>query len=770
MEKENRVDELALISILTPKNMEKEVKIDGFALRPIYDSSKSKVISKMKVYISKVEKFKSSLIWEIMSTKKFDNIKLSRINKNICSNKSLKDATFRELLEVDIVTLNNMVYGYENMFNALLEKLDARDKEIILLRAKGATLATVGNIVGVTRERVRQLEKRIIEKFYNLTSMSLIYVVDENGNINLEHFEVILNVEKLQLLTYLIHSHQNVFYIKTFDKFVFSKNEIFDDYDVDLKELLVHTYIPIEYIEEKATVINGKGYRFITEEDLSTYLLMNRYVKKDNHYISVKLTAPPFIFVIRKYYKNGINLEQLNETSDYLKLIEITKKEFPSIDIETSPRSLIARLAEHIVPIDRSLYISKDDFTFDRDCIMKVFDYMNNSTSTTFYFNELVSKYNETLSVSGLGNRYKLRSALVIVDNENYDYTRDAVYKKNTEFVNLETTISEYLRKMNRAVSLEEIRSEFKHTSVERVNFALMTNNDNLNWGYGYYRNKQTIDTPPDTDVSVKKVMEILDSKSFIEFDKVFNLFQLNEDFSILNLRYSANINAILKNYFSDQFIYNDGNIWLKDSFEECSYKRILFYLNKSANDEISLNDIKRLCNKLKLEPQVQSLYLKILNENRLMKDKNYFHKEGINLSETEVSLLLDNINRIIKEYNFTSSKMLLKGIDFIPKSFYWTEESITHCVKKYCYEKYSFIPTGLNKTITKYGLIVKGKENTEGLMSIVEYFRQLNIKCVSLNELTDLLVELGVVKLSIPISFLDSDSYNSKESSLVIK
>ena len=88
--------------------------------------------------------------------------------------KNGEDTTYRELLEKqDAVPCDEQVIRQElnSKISALLMNLPEREKEILRMRfgfdGEAKTLEEIGRKIGVSRERVRQIEKRAKEKLKN---------------------------------------------------------------------------------------------------------------------------------------------------------------------------------------------------------------------------------------------------------------------------------------------------------------------------------------------------------------------------------------------------------------------------------------------------------------------------------------------------------------------------------------------------------------------------------------------------------------------------
>lgn len=100
-----------------------------------------------------------------------------------------------------------------NMFEKLFK--NDREREIIFNRAKGNTLDTTGKLFGVTRERIRQIEKKVIKRFESLLNVNKIILkiyAERDGDEILtpselaEYFE-----EKTEQILYLLRRAETSF-------------------------------------------------------------------------------------------------------------------------------------------------------------------------------------------------------------------------------------------------------------------------------------------------------------------------------------------------------------------------------------------------------------------------------------------------------------------------------------------------------------------------------------------------------------------------------
>src|SRR5699024_2715816 len=97
-------------------------------------------------------------------------------------------AIFDELIKLDLIAIdefNNVYTKNPSILSYVAENYNENTLEMMKLRLEGNTLEDIGNIIGVTRERVRQLVKKVID------STNAVFKEDENAywfsNYNLDN-------------------------------------------------------------------------------------------------------------------------------------------------------------------------------------------------------------------------------------------------------------------------------------------------------------------------------------------------------------------------------------------------------------------------------------------------------------------------------------------------------------------------------------------------------------------------------------------------------
>ena len=213
--------------------------------------------------------------------------------------------------------INKRKYKIYPKLENIINELDEEKKDIITRRLNGETLKSIGDSIGKTRERIRQIEKKFFDSLEKIQIQENMY-----KNIFFEYDwteEIFLKIfkEKKTTFSYLqiLEKKENSYlYEKK------SLKEILNEKEINLKtKKIIEEKIYLDYVILK----NGDKIK-VTKNELLDYIL-EHYVEEGLRYEEV--------FVIYKKFLKEYSLEK------NLKLL-FTEKYFES-KIETHPKILL---------------------------------------------------------------------------------------------------------------------------------------------------------------------------------------------------------------------------------------------------------------------------------------------------------------------------------------------------------------------------------------------------------------------------------------------
>ena len=140
----------------------------------------------------------------------------------------------------------------QQLFNNLYS--NERAQIVMKLRAKGQTLEQIGDLLGITRERVRQIEmktKRTFTKLHSRVRIVSKIAAERNGDTILSPTEISIFCEKYSMeLLYLLQSYEgtNYIYDKQLNIFILGDDSLHDRVDAYLERL--PNIVAVEQLKE----------------------------------------------------------------------------------------------------------------------------------------------------------------------------------------------------------------------------------------------------------------------------------------------------------------------------------------------------------------------------------------------------------------------------------------------------------------------------------------------------------------------------------------
>lgn len=286
----------------------------------------------------------------------------------------------------------------------LHKKLNERELEVLVLRKKDYTLEMVGKSLGVTRERVRQIERKAREKIegYARRSNVLLYFhYAVRGKIGLteEEFLAAVNIESeldAVLFSVLVTLEPALTYYEELGKYVLMK--VFLELEERVKNF---EFSPIMPVNEVMQHFSGK-----IEISLDTLdFFMGKFTYKRNRklYLHNSLRLPPKIQYLFQHVLN----EPIEMDEEGFKSIQSLMYEYFGEGFESGKRAAIARIrdTENIILVEGNTFVYHDPEQFDMSFITTlegiIDDYLHRYSQVTArrIFDEnrpLMDRYNIT--------------------------------------------------------------------------------------------------------------------------------------------------------------------------------------------------------------------------------------------------------------------------------------------------------------------------------------------------------------------------------------
>ena len=376
-------------------------------------------------------------------------------------------------------------YDLEAQINELFEKLYSNDriKQVIEARSQKKTLNDVGNQLGVTRERVRQIESKAVRAFSRYQSqiriMRKLYA-EQNGQgiITQEDIEEVSGSNAAALI-FLLRQTESTFYSydTTLDAFVVG--------DGDLATRIQ------DYVDTLPDVIHKRDLQSVLEtakqeEDLDPLYLekaiTEAYRLTGDVYHKARLSLKSiYEETLQTYYPGGIHVYDDEEIATLRSRIA---EEYGDIALPENNRAIAARIASIGTLAGRGIYIAKRKKWISKELEHKLIDFIESNESPVLLIGMIFTEFENELQEEGIDNRYFLQGVLRELFGDRLYFRRDYV-SRDKDFTSIYSSIITFIKQHQYPVKKEAIQARFKGITEIVIAFAT-SDSDILNY-FGEY-------------------------------------------------------------------------------------------------------------------------------------------------------------------------------------------------------------------------------------------------------------------------------------------
>lgn len=481
-----------------------------------------------------------------------DNVPTARLKDYVFEKVAESVSDFALLLKF----LKWCTFDIQDEISELFEKLYGRSKSIQNVlegRAAGKTLGDVGEKMGITRERVRQIElkaKRIFCHWYSRTYILEKISAEKNG-------ETVLSISDLYesfgdaygVMLYLLRTvgSSTYYYDPQFDAFIMG--------DGSLSAIIGHIVekLPDVFDERKysETIFSAVEEQNIPQE-LIEKAILDEFQKDGATYHRIHLSLNKiYTEILEKYYPTGIDIYNEDELQ---KFRDIAVKEYGCDNLPTKNRSLSARLSDIGILCGRGKYRPKKKSYISKELSDKIYNHIINSSSVIFMTNTLFSIFEDELLTFGIDNKYYLQGILHELFDSEFVFRRDYI-SKDESVTSFYVEIIKYIKRFSHPITKEDIQKAFPGVTEIVISFA--TSDPNIINLYGKYIHVSKLNI---TD-SDKKYFEKILAK-FVNNGKVRHYKDLydyidHDDSDLLRklfVNFPTSLFSVLEYLFSDRY------------------------------------------------------------------------------------------------------------------------------------------------------------------------------------------------------------------------
>ena len=448
------------------------------------------IVLKLRGYISTLgDLFKKILIEKIISNddtlnrlKKQGVVILSdllNIKLNDLSNQKLNEITM-DIWSIDTTLPKDILKEWTG-------HLKERECYVInarYLQGKRQTLEDIGIKYNVSRERIRQIEKKAINKMRSSKNNKYRTLLIKQLKLLSSHksYITIHELEEMGLgknmVSFLEKVTGDIIYDCDFRACFFnraSKNKLekcLEELPNEFTKNDLQEYCILIVDETKGAFTKDEIYKIITEK----YRLYGEYITKNKITLKVVLSI-----LMQKYFPNGMDLY---DEENIQKLREKAIEEFDGFELAENSKAIRARLQSLCILVGRGIwkYDTEQKLISDElgdEIIEYITDYKSPVVPIQAVLNRFINKFNEI----GISNKYSLHGQLKKALPDKFSINRDYVFKNGN--ISFHEIVEAFIKQSAMPVTKRDIQENFPGiTDIVIQQVAAATRVMNMN---GYY-------------------------------------------------------------------------------------------------------------------------------------------------------------------------------------------------------------------------------------------------------------------------------------------
>ena len=679
------------------------------------------LILKVENSIKSIDSFYNEL--ELSNVISNENIiRILSLNNTITIEDLIKYSSEKllSIFSIDLDELFNLVSSigdnYERVFQDTVCSFYSNLSEHALLVFKNRfnyysnepqlTLEQIGTKLGVTRERIRQIESKTIDKLLlqmptikNILKCIYIklankdeqyidvdrlytYLEELNKKNSKEHDAEKINIKETAslLLFYMEMGNTNIKYNRKL-------RVIYNSDAIDVEEIVNHV------VERFGNTLSPKEISKMNSFELK---VLNSEYREFKEGIYLKRGISPrevYSEIIEKNFKDGY---RTGSQEDYEKFKEKCIEEYGMVEDIPSMHSLQAMLERcNYVLIDKGKYLPLDLCpSLDNELIDEIINYIVENEPTVFY-RSIFEKYKYKLQKLGIDNHYFLKGCLDKYLPEEFTTKRDYIMVGDIKMSPAELIIN-YMRDFDKEFELRDLQDKFPGVKdYVFYNHLYNETNNGLIWTssktFIYYRYLNIADET--VDVLRKFIDEQFESMGtdVISSRKIYAKLSLTkkELLEQLHLTHGQFTLFSLMKYLYPDLYYSRPLISTKVMEQKGSYSLIKSHAQKydkfdhnTILDYVSKMNIGGLYSYLEFMDDMSDEYVQINIDTMVRKEK-------LGITQEQLLQLNQLLDLIFDKYNELDTS-IFKGYQMLPKMpVPWNKYLLIGIIRSYFDEQF---------------------------------------------------------------------------------
>ena len=365
----------------------------------------------------------------------------------------------------------NVPEEIDQMLNACLK--NERRESVIRLRAQGKTLEETGAVYQLTRERIRQVEKKAINAFDMKQGGMILQKIAalRGGDETLTPAEIAPYAgERADLFLYLLRNSEEprcYHYSRQLDAFILGNRSKLD---------LVQRYV--DGLPDRIDADAFDGLLDQAEADGLNPEMVGLQIQADYSFVdSIRIWQRGRVKrldmaaeVLRSFDPDGIHVYSQDEMNEFRR--RLYKKYGTEIRRTDNDHALATLISKAGILRDRGTYVAMRPCPIPDELLQRIRDYIEDDRTTVYMFTALFEAFQDDLIRCGVDNRYYLQGILKSLWGDLYSFSKDYL-SQGERVVGVYDLVDDYVRKAGGVVTMEDLHNAFPGVTDTVLGFAL---------------------------------------------------------------------------------------------------------------------------------------------------------------------------------------------------------------------------------------------------------------------------------------------------------
>ena len=574
-------------------------------------------------------------------------------------------------LELNADKLKNFVNALHFDARACAEKIvstnfkDKRELDVVSRRAEGRRLEKIGKEFGVTRERIRQIELKSINRFIKQCADAkkifnfLHALTDGKQVLTLDDAKFFIDPNVAEILWFFAAKidlrNNNFHFDKAFNAFIFADGDA-----VDENELIKNLPDVMEEEIFAATIANLAREKNCSIE-LITLKLSKFYRRHGKIFHRGRLTlAFKCGYVLKARFPNGYKIGDEIFFSRFMRYLREIFGENKSL----TRRGIDALIGKIGFLCDRGKYIHPDLVHVPPEVIERVKNFIDTSERTAIFYKELFESLKKFFVDTQITNHYFLQGAIKF---HNLPYTLRKDYLTKSSEIDMAKEFDSFIAERGE-VSARDIKENFRAFTDANINFLLMRCPEVIRIGDGNFVHASHLNLQDDDFEPIKKFLRQNCSTPISSRALLDLFFERFVDFMMRNDIQSHNkLFGVLQYMFRDEFNFSRPYISTAD-IKDISNKKFLLRLLQDVA-EIEIDDLISICAENEIRCVSRTHLIDSLRPEFIRVDEfNLKRPESIGVTDEIISALVENVQSAIERNGGWQAAQTFDDYEWLPQ------------------------------------------------------------------------------------------------------